>query len=361
MKKILCALLALTLALPCFACAEEAPTWEVKYYLDEFQEPTGDPYIVGGPFYGNFSNSATTNSNLKAYVFYDGAYTSIRLFEYGRYQVSNSFSSDKGYIISIRATVYNPPMADYTYIHDFHTKGTAFSKSTDVYIYSRDMESSEFFWEDFSMNLIDVNISDYEYSTVDQVLGRSSKILFSIREEDGLSSYLFTIDDARPFCELAKETFGREYFADAPTTSADASTDTPADDSDNPFLLTQEEIAALEAAGIAVPVTEEEYLNLIAAGYLTFREEAVDSDAGTAPSAMDFTGAWHGVSDNSIQLNVNADGSFDLQLNNLTYSGTWESDGTTLMLTQNGVTIQGTYDGTSLTISIGLGSFSLTQ
>ena len=64
MKKILCALLALTLALPCFACAEETPTWEVKYYLDEFQEPTGDPYIVGGPFYGNFSNSATTNSNL---------------------------------------------------------------------------------------------------------------------------------------------------------------------------------------------------------------------------------------------------------------------------------------------------------
>lgn len=52
---------------------------------------------------------------------------------------------------------------------------------------------------------------------------------------------------------------------------------------------------------------------------------------------------------------------WDLQLNNLTYSGTWESDGNTLMLTQNGVTIQGTYDGTSLTISIGLGSFSLTQ
>ena len=56
--------------------------WSISYYLDEFQDPTHEPYVVG-EFVGNFSNSATTNDNLNVQVMVDSTTVRFRFFEYG--------------------------------------------------------------------------------------------------------------------------------------------------------------------------------------------------------------------------------------------------------------------------------------
>tara|TARA_Y100000996_G_C22418765_1_gene600477 strand:- start:348 stop:884 length:537 start_codon:yes stop_codon:yes gene_type:complete len=54
-------------------CEEEVATqdsldfgaWEIKYYVDEFGDPTGNPYITNKEIIsGKFTNSATANSDL---------------------------------------------------------------------------------------------------------------------------------------------------------------------------------------------------------------------------------------------------------------------------------------------------------
>ena len=56
--------------------------WELKNYSDDFGEPTENKYLVlmGD---GVFSNSATSNSQLRVVFFIDGDSFSFRLFEYG--------------------------------------------------------------------------------------------------------------------------------------------------------------------------------------------------------------------------------------------------------------------------------------
>lgn len=71
---------------------EPAPVsnWKIMYYVDEFGDPSSDGYIVGD-FTGNFSNSATTNSDLRALVYIhpstvgSGYNISFRLAEYGNH------------------------------------------------------------------------------------------------------------------------------------------------------------------------------------------------------------------------------------------------------------------------------------
>ena len=56
--------------------------WKLKNYSDDFGEPTENKYLVlmGD---GVFSNSATSNSQLRVVFFIDGDSFSFRLFEYG--------------------------------------------------------------------------------------------------------------------------------------------------------------------------------------------------------------------------------------------------------------------------------------
>ena len=65
--------------------------WELKYYTDDFGDLTPDRYLV---LYGRgtFSNSATTNSNMSAYLFVDKTGISMRLVEY-----SSSVVKDNDY------------------------------------------------------------------------------------------------------------------------------------------------------------------------------------------------------------------------------------------------------------------------
>lgn len=105
MKKIFTLLLALALLLAAMpVIAEESGMWERREYVDEFELPTGITYVSNKyPIVGKFSNSATTDSLLEAYLFYDKGIVSIRLIEYGKYIVKNTFSTTQEYDVSIMA------------------------------------------------------------------------------------------------------------------------------------------------------------------------------------------------------------------------------------------------------------------
>lgn len=55
--------------------------WEIGYYVDDFGERTGE-FFVSMFVYGTFSNSATTNSNLKVRFMIDKNSSRIQLYEY---------------------------------------------------------------------------------------------------------------------------------------------------------------------------------------------------------------------------------------------------------------------------------------
>lgn len=48
---------------------DEYGIWDIDEFVDEFDMPAGEYYIVSDPLYGKFSNSATTNSDVTAFLF----------------------------------------------------------------------------------------------------------------------------------------------------------------------------------------------------------------------------------------------------------------------------------------------------
>lgn len=81
--------------------------WELKRYSDSFGDETNDKYLVlmGD---GVFSNSATSNSDLKVVFFIDEDSFSFRLFEYGSSPVKDD---DAAYVTRIKDSEGN--------VHDF--------------------------------------------------------------------------------------------------------------------------------------------------------------------------------------------------------------------------------------------------
>ena len=59
--------------------------WKIAYFRDDFGDKTNEAYITNkNPIYGYFSNSATTNSNLKISFIISGEKdVEVALFEYG--------------------------------------------------------------------------------------------------------------------------------------------------------------------------------------------------------------------------------------------------------------------------------------
>jgi hypothetical protein len=159
------------------ATTDETPTqasgvWEVKYYVDEFNLPTSEGYVTNKKYFdGTYSNSATTNSDLKATVSVDDM-VSVFLFKNGRTQEKNSLSKDVDYDITIRTE-------DGT---KHSVTGFMASKVGDRI-------------------LIDENHTD----TVINLLSGEGTILFSIVETARPSStYLFEVDTSN-FAELYEE------------------------------------------------------------------------------------------------------------------------------------------------------------
>ena len=68
----------------CTRCGVSFSKWEKKYYTDEFDNPTSNAFVAPiDTLSGTFSNSATTNSRLSAYIRVNSDDCEIMLWEYG--------------------------------------------------------------------------------------------------------------------------------------------------------------------------------------------------------------------------------------------------------------------------------------
>jgi hypothetical protein len=138
--------------------------WEVKYFVDDFGDPTNSGYITNSDMLtGMFSNSATSNSDLSLYfIVSDSANVAFKLFEYGRSEVK-AYSTDyytvklkdsNGDIVSMSGTIYKG--GNRLYIDPSHKKK--------------------------------------HVSKMHQILMKGGKVTLSIKESDSLTSYKFSVD-----------------------------------------------------------------------------------------------------------------------------------------------------------------------
>lgn len=81
-------------------------SWQVKYFVDEFEKDTDEAYIQNTNYYiGTFSNSATSGDELAvAFIIQEGS-VAIKLLEYGSHVVQNAYSKDRqNYKVSLLDT-----------------------------------------------------------------------------------------------------------------------------------------------------------------------------------------------------------------------------------------------------------------
>lgn len=162
MKKIsvTLAILLLTLIFPFNSKAEEQKNkWEIGTYVDKFGRSTGEKYVTTEDYIdGTFSNSATTDSELKVILLMDKENIFFRLYEYGGHQVDNYYSKDQYYSLSILDS------------KDIEHEISCYfcSKGTDLTVRDKD---------EFCRAL--------EYG---------GKTMFYLKENDGTSTYKFTVN-----------------------------------------------------------------------------------------------------------------------------------------------------------------------
>tara|TARA_B100000767_G_C19549535_1_gene444350 strand:+ start:78 stop:704 length:627 start_codon:yes stop_codon:yes gene_type:complete len=104
--------------------------WEVKYFVDDFGDPTSQGYITNKKnLEGQFSNSAATNAKLVAYfIAIDSSSIALKLFEYGSsvvkaYSTDNysvRIKDDNGETYSLNGNIYKG--GDRLFIDDSYKK-----------------------------------------------------------------------------------------------------------------------------------------------------------------------------------------------------------------------------------------------
>ena len=94
-----------TTAGTCQRCGLSIGIWKIEHYVNEFNEQTYREYITtDDKLSGTFSNSATTDSTLKADILVDSTGVSFVLYEYGDRRVKSSIST--GYSISVKYGIH---------------------------------------------------------------------------------------------------------------------------------------------------------------------------------------------------------------------------------------------------------------
>ena len=76
--------------------------WGQRQFVDDFGDYTGEKYVVSKYYSGLFSNSATTNSNLRWYLIATRKYVAFFLYEYGYMEVKGFSSYPYTYKVSIK-------------------------------------------------------------------------------------------------------------------------------------------------------------------------------------------------------------------------------------------------------------------
>ena len=146
---------------------DEYGIWNIDEFVDEFDMPTGEYFIISDPLHGKFSNSATTNSEVTAYLFCQNysdvkePFIRLRMYEYDSYIAKNVYSSDEEYDIIMKHNL----------------TGYMFSQSSDIRI-----------------------VDDVEIATVINALKEGGTVRFAIVDsENSLNKYSFAIDEADGF------------------------------------------------------------------------------------------------------------------------------------------------------------------
>lgn len=100
---ILLAFIAILASTNAFAAGHQL---EVRHYVDEFGDSTGNGYITQGISQsGTFSNSATTNSRISWRVLVDDSDVAFIIDEYGSYRVKGSTGFPDNYTVSVKTPV----------------------------------------------------------------------------------------------------------------------------------------------------------------------------------------------------------------------------------------------------------------
>lgn len=149
--------------------------WEVRYYLDEFNNPTDKQYIINkNNFSGTFSNSATTGAKLNAAVYVEYNMVSISLLEYGDNLVHGYYTDGQWYEVNVLTS-----SGETIAMQGILAKG-----------------ASGILLNDYSARFIDL-------------LKAGEELKVSIKEsERGMNSYLFTIPASSDFADIYASTFG---------------------------------------------------------------------------------------------------------------------------------------------------------
>ena len=154
---------------------EKDSIWVVKYYVDEFKQPTDEGYISSSEvFEGTFDNTATTGSLLYVIPIFDNT-AAFKLFEYGDNIVKGYHRDGTYYDVTILA-----PSEE-----KHNMTGVLYDGSDRIMLL--DKYTEEFYG----------------------ILNENGKVIISIVERDRPSTkYLFSISDSTGFDAVYKELFG---------------------------------------------------------------------------------------------------------------------------------------------------------
>lgn len=138
--------------------------WEVRNYLDEFNEETTEKYVTK-IFYGTFSNTATTNSSLSVVVLIDSLKASFKLYEYDQL------------LVKAEETIW------FNYKNQDDETGTILCWNSEDGItgilHSWDLEDLD---------------KQERVRELRNLITKNSEIKFSVKTNDELSKYVFKID-----------------------------------------------------------------------------------------------------------------------------------------------------------------------
>ena len=157
MRKYLCIFMTLVFALCLMAPAGAEEGWDLRFYLDEFDDPTDHWYLVTNAE-GTFNNSATTRSLLKGKILADEKDISFILYEYGDLQVINSSTKMREYQIRVK-----DPQEDIWTLSGYMLQG-----ADRIFL---DTDSKELFIKSLKLNgSFSISITDIDRTTDKYVL-----------------------------------------------------------------------------------------------------------------------------------------------------------------------------------------------
>ncbi len=158
--------------------SSEYGMWEIRNYVDEFRNPTDQQYVRNKVLItGTFSNSAANDRDLSARFLIDKSGVSLMLYEYGDYQVKNSYSKSRNYKVTMQD-------GDGKKLSLSGTMSSAGDR---------------------------IRFSNSDSNRIIQALRHDCKISFYIvDQENKTTTYLFTIDDSSYFSNAYLSFFGDE-------------------------------------------------------------------------------------------------------------------------------------------------------